>query len=65
MSEVVEMEPWLTKREIAEYFGVSVRTWERKTQGLEPAEIFGRPRYRLSEVETWMQENGQFKRRRR
>lgn len=63
MSELLELEPWLTKREIAEHLSVSVRTFERKTHGLEPMEIFGMPRYRLSEVESWLKEHSQMKRR--
>lgn len=58
MGDVVQMEPWKTKREIAEHFGFSLRTWERKVQGAPGAEIFGRTRYRVSEVERWLQDHG-------
>lgn len=59
---VTALERWLDKREVAAHFGFSVRTWERKTRGYEPTEIFGRPRYKASEAESWLIDHGLIRR---
>jgi excisionase family DNA binding protein len=49
-------EPWLTKRRLAEYFQVSVRTIERWTTAGMPCLRCGRTvRYRISACEAWLQ----------
>jgi hypothetical protein len=48
-------EPWLSKRQIADYFGRSTRWVElRVREGLPSKMIGGRRGFRLSEVEAWL-----------
>ncbi len=48
-------EPWLNKRQIADYFGRSTRWVElRVREGLPSKMIGGRRGFRLSEVEAWI-----------
>lgn len=48
-------EPWLTKREIADTLGFSVRWIEyRVTEGLPHKTIGGRLRFQRTEVEAWL-----------
>ncbi len=48
-------EPWLSKRQIADYFGRSTRWVElRMREGLPSKMIGGQRGYRLSEVEAWL-----------
>jgi predicted DNA-binding transcriptional regulator AlpA len=48
-------EPWLSKRQIADYFGRSTRWVElRMREGLPSKMIGGRRGFRLSEVEAWL-----------
>jgi predicted DNA-binding transcriptional regulator AlpA len=48
-------EPWLSKRQIADYFGRSTRWVElRVREGLPSKMIGGRRGFRLSEVEAWI-----------
>ena len=47
-------EPWLTKRELAAEFKVSVRTIERLQ--LPAMRVGGQNRYRLSEVERYLRD---------
>jgi excisionase family DNA binding protein len=46
------VEPWLTKREIADHLGCSVRTVERLH--LPAMRVGGQNRYRLTEVEAFL-----------
>jgi excisionase family DNA binding protein len=46
------MEPWLTKRELADALSVSPRTVERLR--LPAMRVGGQNRYRLSEVEAYL-----------
>lgn len=51
----VVREPWLSKRQIADYFGRSTRWVElRVREGLPSKMIGGRRGFRLSEVEAWI-----------
>jgi predicted DNA-binding transcriptional regulator AlpA len=48
-------EPWLSKRQIADYLGRSTRWVElRVREGLPSKMIGGRRGFRLSEVEAWI-----------
>jgi hypothetical protein len=52
-------EPWLTKAAAAEFWGCSERSIELAMErGMPHARIFGRPKFRPSEVEPWLEENG-------
>jgi hypothetical protein len=56
-------EQWLTKRELAEHLSVSVRSIEyAMADGMPHAIIFGRPRFRRSEVEPWLERTGRLTR---
>jgi excisionase family DNA binding protein len=49
-------EPWLTKRRLADYFQVSVRTIERwTTRGLPCLRVGRTVRYRVSACEAWLE----------
>jgi len=51
----VAVEPWLSKRQIANYLGRSTRWVElRVREGLPSKMIGGRRGFRLSEVEAWI-----------
>lgn len=51
----LQAEPWLSKRQIADYFGRSTRWVElRVREGLPSKMIGGRRGFRLSEVEAWI-----------
>lgn len=53
-------EPWLSKRQIADYFGRSTRWVElRVREGLPSKMIGGRRGFRLSEVEAWLDRRNQ------
>jgi predicted DNA-binding transcriptional regulator AlpA len=52
-----KFEPWVTKAQVAAYFGRSTRWVELMTkQGLPSRMIGGRRAYRLSEVDAWVAE---------
>jgi excisionase family DNA binding protein len=54
---MAEHEPWATKGEIADHCRVSERTIERwLAQGLPSRKWGGARRFRLSEVEAWLEE---------
>jgi hypothetical protein len=58
------LERWLDKRGLAEHLACSVRSIELAiTRGLPHAMIFGRAKFRASEVEAWLERNGQLERR--
>ena len=49
-------EPWLTKRQIADYLNYSVRWVELRVREGMPCQRFGsRLRFRVSEVEAWLE----------
>jgi hypothetical protein len=56
---VTALEPWFTKRQIAEHFGCSVRWIEdRLRDGLPSAMIAGRRKFKASECEDWLRRAG-------
>jgi hypothetical protein len=65
MAEVAEIGGgWCDKRAIAAYFGCSVRSIERRmVEGMPHAEILGRAKFRVPEVEPWLEEHGYLKRK--
>ena len=61
MGEVVRFrhrpgsEPWLSKRQLAAYFGFSTRWVELRVREGMPSEVIsGRRRFRVSECEEWL-----------
>jgi hypothetical protein len=61
--QIVELlrgsEPWLDKRGLAGHLACSVRSVETAlAQGAPHAVIFGRVKFRVSEVEPWLEERG-------
>lgn len=57
-------ERWLDKAGIAEQFACSIRWIEcRMEDGMPHAHIAGRAKFRVSEVEPWLQEHGHIERR--
>jgi hypothetical protein len=49
-------EPWVTKRQVAAHFGFSTRWVELRIRDGLPSRMFGgRRRFRLSEVEAWLE----------
>jgi hypothetical protein len=64
VSRVVELERWLTKQELAHHLGCGVRFIEyRMTEGMPSALIAGRVKFRVSEVEPWLEQHGHMERR--
>jgi hypothetical protein len=52
-------EPWLDKRGLAQHLSCSVRSIEAaRAEGMPSAVIFGRRKFRVSEVEHWLEEHG-------
>lgn len=52
-------EPWLDKRELAAYLSCSPKSIQRAVAaGMPHATIFGRIKFRVSEVEPWLAEHG-------
>lgn len=48
-------EPWLSKRQLAAYFGFSTRWVELRVREGMPSEVIGgRRRFRVSECEEWL-----------
>jgi hypothetical protein len=63
-SEVVYLEPWLGKNGLAEYLGCSERWIEyRMSEGMPHAMIAGRIKFRPSECERWLEQQGHLERR--
>jgi transposase len=59
VNTVVQFEPYLDKREIAEHYGCSVRTvneWLRR--GAPSAMIAGRRKFRLGKLDPWLRRAG-------
>lgn len=53
------IEPWLDKRQLAAHLACSLRSLEHAlAEGMPHAVIFGRIKFRVSEVEPWLQANG-------
>ena len=58
------IEPWLDKRELAEHLACSLRSIQTAlAEGLPHARIFGRTKFRVSEVEVWLEQRGHLQRR--
>lgn len=52
-------EPWLDKRELAEHLSCSLRSIQTAlTEGMPHATIFGRRKFKVSEVEPWLEARG-------
>jgi excisionase family DNA binding protein len=53
------LEPWVTKRQVCTYLGMSKR-WveEQMSRGMPAARFGNRPRFKLSAVEAWLLEGG-------
>jgi len=52
-------EPWVSKRQVAGYFGYSTRWVElRVREGMPSQMIGGHRKFRLSECEVWLMEKG-------
>lgn len=61
---VVQLEPWMTKAELAGYFGCSARWLEyRMDEGMPHTVIAGRIKFKPSECEPWLEANGYLERR--
>jgi hypothetical protein len=57
-------EPWLDKRGLAQHFACSVSSVENAlAEGMPHARIFGRPKFRVSAVEPWLEAHGHLERR--
>jgi hypothetical protein len=56
---VTQLEPWLTKAALASHLGCGVRFLEyRMAEGLPFALIAGRVKFKVSEVEPWLEQRG-------
>jgi hypothetical protein len=52
-------EPWLDRRALAKHLGCSVRSVElRMAEGMPAWRVMGRVKYRISEVEPWLEKHG-------
>jgi hypothetical protein len=61
--DVGHLEPWLDKRALAAHLGCSERWIEyRAREGMPSWKIAGRVKFRPSEVEAWLIENGHMER---
>lgn len=57
-------EPWLSKTALAKHLSCSVRWVEqRMEEGMPHAHIAGRAKFRVSEVEPWLEQHGHLSRR--
>jgi hypothetical protein len=53
------LEPWLDKRALAEHLACSVRSIQTVlAEGCPHAVVFGRVKFRVSEVEPWLEAHG-------
>jgi hypothetical protein len=60
----VSTEPWLSKQDLARHLSCSVRSIEFAVRdGCPHAIIFGRKKFRASEVEAWLESTGGLERR--
>jgi hypothetical protein len=61
--DVAHLEPWLAKAQLAEYLACSERWIEEKmAEGMPHAKIAGRIKFKVSEVEPWLEEKGYMER---
>jgi hypothetical protein len=57
-------EPWIDKRALAEHLSCSVRSIETAvSEGMPHAVIFGRVKFRVTDVELWLDRAGHLQRR--
>lgn len=62
--DLVQLEPWLDKNGLGEYLAVSERWIEnRMDEDMPHAIIGGRIKFRVSEVEPWLEQHGYLERR--
>jgi hypothetical protein len=60
---VIQLEPWLDKRALANHLGCGIRWIEMRTaEGMPSAIIAGRRKFRASEVEEWLERAGHLRR---
>jgi hypothetical protein len=58
-SPPIPIEPLVTKKTLADHYGLSVRTVNyAMTLGLPKVQVGGRVRFRFSEVQPWFEQNG-------
>lgn len=63
MSEVAQLERWLDKPGLAEHLSCSVRWIERRMEdGMPHTHIAGRAKFKVSEVEPWLESHGHIER---
>ena len=56
-------QPWLDRQALAAHLGCSVRWVElRMAEGMPHWKVAGRMKFRVSEVEAWLAENGHMER---
>ncbi|HMJ02278.1 MAG TPA: hypothetical protein VK506_05015 [Conexibacter sp.] len=61
--EFVKLEPWLDKAGLCAYLACSEKWIElRMTEGMPHARIAGRIKFRVSEVEPWLEARGHLER---
>jgi hypothetical protein len=61
--DLLKLEPWLNKKGLEEYLACSERWIEgRMAEGMPHAKIAGRIKFKTSEVEPWLEENGHMER---
>jgi hypothetical protein len=57
-------EPWLDRKALAAHLGCSLRSIDyRVEEGMPYATVMGRPKFKASEVEAWLETNGHLERR--
>lgn len=60
---ITQLEPWLSKAELASHLGISVRFIEyRMAEGLPFARIAGKIKFKASQAEVWLEEHGHIER---
>jgi hypothetical protein len=58
-TRLADLEPWLDKRALAAHLDCGERWIEyRMAEGMPAWKIAGRVKFRVSEVEPWLRENG-------
>jgi putative heme degradation protein len=63
MSTVVQLEPWLDKKGLSDFYSCGITKIEEMTaKGMPSAMIFGKRKYRASECEAWLERAGEIRR---
>ena len=61
--DLIHLEPWLSKKGLEEYLACSERWIEKcMAEGMPHVKIAGRIKFKASEVEPWLAENGHMER---